>query len=199
MPYRDFVLADVETRLGLTLTTESLFRDIPQVVPRPELLETVAEGVLLAQGIDSEKARSEFIIAPILLEFRRLRGKRNAIFSGVEFNVDTAKGLNGYCDFLITRSPRLYIVTAPVIAVAEAKNDNVNTGLGQCIAEMRAAWVFNGTKSESVSQVFGAATTGTHWKFLRLRDTQVTLDTDDYFISELGKILGILLHMADVA
>jgi hypothetical protein len=199
MPYRDFVLADVETRLGLKIITEQLFADVPEITPRADLAETIAEGITVAQGMDSEKARSEFVIAPILLEMRRLRGNRNALFSGVEFNVDPTIGLNGYCDFLITRSARLYLVTAPVIAVAEAKNDNVNTGLGQCIAEMRAAWLFNHSKGEPVSQVFGATTTGTHWKFLRLRDTQVALDTDDYFITDLGKILGILLHMAETA
>lgn len=199
MSYRDFALTDVEARLGLTLTTERLFPDLAPCVPRKEFVETIAEGTTLAQGTDSEKAKSEFVIAPILLEFRRLRGNRNAVFSGVEFNVDTAQGLNGYCDFLITSSPRLYIVTAPVIAVAEGKNDNVNTGLGQCIAEMRAAWLFNAQKGVPVSQVYGVATTGTHWKFLHLRDTLVTLDTDDYFVRDLGKILGILLHMADAA
>ena len=64
---------------------------------------------------------------------------------------------------------------------------------------MRAAWVFNASKNERIAQVFGASTTGTHWKFLRLRDTLVTLDADDYFIRDLGKILGILLQMAETA
>ena len=199
MSYREFVLSDVEARLGLTISIERLFPNVVETAPRPGFLDTITEGVTVAQGVDSEKARSEFVIAPILLEFRRLRGNQNALFSGVEFNVDPEQGLNGYCDFLITRSPRLYIVTAPVIAVAEGKNDNVNSGLGQCIAEMRAAWVFNVSKNERIAQVFGASTTGTHWKFLRLRDTLVTLDADDYFIRDLGKILGILLQMAETA
>lgn len=199
MAYREFALADVEARLGLTLKIEPLFHDVKAVEPQSGFSETLGEGVTVAQGVNTEKARSELIIAPILMEFRRLRGNKNALFSGVEFNVDPANGLNGYCDFLITRSSRQYIVTAPVIAVAEGKNDNVNYGLGQCIAEMRAAWLFNSQKGEAISQVFGATTTGTHWKFLRLRDTVVTLDADDYFIGDLGKILGVLLHMANTA
>lgn len=200
MSFRDFSIGDVGQRLGLTLTTDQrLFADVPAVAPRQEFLDTLAEGALLAQGSDSEKAKSEYLIAPTLLEFRRLRERRNAVFSGVEFNVDTAKGLNGYCDFLITRGPTMYIVTAPVIAVAEGKNDNVSHGLGQCIAEMRAAWLFNQQQNEPVRQVFGASTTGTHWKFLRLLDTQVAVDTDGYFITDVGKILGILLHMAETA
>lgn len=199
MSYREFALNDVEAKLGLTLTIEPLFQTVEAVEPRAGFSETLHEGVTVAQGANTEKARSELIIAPILMEFRRLRGNQNALFSGVEFNVDPAIGLNGFCDFLITRSSRQYIVTAPVIAVAEGKNDNVNYGLGQCIAEMRAAWLFNASKHEPITQVFGATTTGTHWKFLRLRDAQVTLDSGDYFIRDVGKILGILLHMAETA
>ena len=199
MSYREFALTDVEAKLGLTLTIEPLFQTVEAVEPRAGFSETLQEGVTVAQGANTEKARSELIIAPILMEFRRLRGNQNALFSGVEFNVDPTIGLNGFCDFLITRSSRQYIVTAPVIAVAEGKNDNVNYGLGQCIAEMRAAWVFNALKNEPITQIFGATTTGTHWKFLRLRDVQVTLDADDYFIRDVGKIIGILLDMAETA
>ena len=199
MSYRDFTFPEVETQLGLTLETVRVFAEIAPITPRPDFLETLARGVTLAQGIMTDKARSEFIIGPLLLELRRLRQDGNAVFSGVEFNVDATAGLNGYCDFLITRSPRLYIVTAPVVAVAEAKNDDVISGLGQCIAAMRAAWLFNTKKGVPVTQVFGASTTGTNWKFLRLRDTLLTLDLDEYFISDVGRILGILLHMMETA
>jgi hypothetical protein len=199
MSFRDFTLADVETKLGLTLNEAPLFTNVAALTPRHEFLEALAEGAEISQGVNGEKAKSEFLIAPVLREFRHLRDRRNAVFSGVEFNVDAAKGLNGYCDYLITRSPRQFIVTAPVIAVAEGKNDDVTLGIGQCVAGMRAAWLFNTQKGEPVEQVFGASTTGRHWKFLRLRDTQVTLDTDDYFLPDVGKILAILLHMADTA
>jgi hypothetical protein len=197
--YRDFTLADVETKLGLTVAEAPLFADVAAVPVRPEFQETLSDGTILAQGIDSEKARSEFLIAPVLLELRRTLRHRPAVFSGVEFNVDPAKGLNGYCDFLITRSTRQHILTAPVIAVAEGKNDKVSTGLGQCVAGMRAAWLFNVAKGEAVTQVYGVSTTGTQWKILRLRDTSLTIDTDDYFIADPGRILAILVHMVETA
>lgn len=198
MSFRDFTLDNVEDRLGLTLAPANLFPDVSPVAVRQELLDTLAEGVDLAQ-VNSEKAKSEFLIAPVLREFRRLRQNRNGVLSGVEFNVDTASGLNGVCDFLITRHPVQFRVTAPVIAVAEGKNDNISNGLGQCIAGMRAAWLFNQQKHEPIEQVFGASTTGTNWKFLRLRDLEVTVDRAEYFLPDVGKILGILLHMAETA
>lgn len=199
MSYRDFSLADVEAKLGLVVSEAPLFGDVAVAAVRPEFQETLVEGKILAQGIDSEKARSEFLIAPVLLELRRTLRHRPAVFSGIEFNVDAANGLNGYCDFLVTRSPRQHILTAPVIAVAEGKNDKVTTGLGQCVAGMRAAWLFNAARGESVTQVYGVSTTGTQWKFLRLRDSDLTIDTGDYFIDDPGRILGILVHMIETA
>lgn len=199
MAYREFTFPEVETRLGLTIKDAKLFPNVPKATPSPGFLESFQESINLGIGIDTEKARSEFIVAPILLEFRRLDERRHALFSGVEFNVDPAIGLNGYCDFLITRSQRLYIVTAPVIAVAEAKNDNVQTGLGQCIAAMRAAWLFNIAKKTPANIIYGATTTGTNWKFLQLCDTQVTIDSGEYYVQDVGQILGILLHMVNTA
>ena len=199
MSYRDFTFPEIEKRLGLSITAATLFADVPAVAVSAEFLSRLEEGVNLGLGIDTEKARSEFILSPIFLEFRRLDRNRHAIFSGIEFNVDPAAGLNGYCDFLITRSPRLYILTAPVIAVAEAKNDNVKSGLGQCIAAMRAAWLFNVKEGTPAHQIYGVTTTGSIWKFLRLQDTQVVLDSGEYYVRDVGQILGILQHMVETA
>jgi len=197
--YRDFTFPAVETQLGLAIEVAPLFGDVTPLTPSAEYQTHSQEGIALGLGSGSDKARADFIIAPIMLEFRRLTENRNAIFSGVEFNVDPAAGLNGFCDFLITRSPRLYIVTAPVIAVAEAKNAHVNTGFGQCIAAMRAAWLFNTAKGVPVTQIFGASTTGTNWHFLRLRDKQVTLEPDEHYVRDVGLILGILVRMVETA
>lgn len=199
MSFREFTFPDVVTRLGLTSATAELFTDVQPVTVSADFVARLRAGVALALGANSEKARSEFVVAPILLEFGWLSQHRHAVFSGVEFNVDPDNGLNGFCDFLITRSPELSLLTAPVVAVAEAKNENVSTGLGQCIAGMRAAWLFNHTKEAPAAQVYGATTTGTNWRFLRLHDTELTLDQGEYYIPDIGKILGILLHMAATA
>jgi hypothetical protein len=59
------------------------------------LRQILAENVPLALEINTEKARSELIIAPVLLEVRRQSQHRISLFSGVEFNVDLDKGLRG--------------------------------------------------------------------------------------------------------
>jgi hypothetical protein len=44
------------------------------------------ENVALALNINTEKARSEMIIAPMLIEVRKLLKKQVSIFSGIEFH-----------------------------------------------------------------------------------------------------------------
>ena len=103
-------------------------------------------GGFLAGGpreSDSEKARSESIVMPILGEAKRRSGITANILSGVTFDVDREKGLNGFCDFLIARSAEIYYVQAPVVAVVEAKKEDMIPGLGQCAAEMVAIRQFN--------------------------------------------------------
>lgn len=199
MAYREFTFPEVETQLGLRLTNDRLFRDVPPVEPPAAVLALLDDGLELGQGINTEKARSEFIISLILIGFRQLAERRHAVYSGVTFDVDPEAGLNGVCDFLISRSSRQVALSAPVVVVAEGKRAEVLDGLGQCIAGMRAAWLYNTRRGEPVVQVFGASTTGSIWRFLRLRDRDVTVDLDEYSIQDPGKILGILLHMVRTA
>ena len=61
----------------------SLFTHI-EAVPISEYLETTL-------SVD-EKARSEMIIAPMLIEVRKILKKQVSLFSGVEFQVEAALG-----------------------------------------------------------------------------------------------------------
>jgi hypothetical protein len=193
--FRDFAFPEVQHALGLTLAEADLFGAVPPLPLAGGFAAQMQAGIDLALAVNTEKARSEFIIAPLLLELRRLLNDSFGLFSGVEFNVDPARGLNGYCDFILTRSPLQSVLTAPVVAIAEAKNDNLRTGLGQCIAAMVAAREFNAQSSVNVPAVHGAVTTGSAWKFLRLVGATVSLDRREYFVTDLGRIMGILAHI----
>lgn len=109
--------------------------------------------------------------------------------------MDAARGLNGYCDFILSRSPLQSVLTAPVVVIAEAKNDNLRSGLGQCIAAMVAAREFNAGAAADVPAVHGVVTTGGAWKFLRLVGANLILDRHEYFVAEVGHIMGILAHI----
>ena len=63
---------------------------------------------------------------------------------------DAARGLNGVCDFILTKSPLQHVLTAPFVTIIEAKNDNLRNGLGQCIASMVAAQLLNQAASTPI-------------------------------------------------
>jgi hypothetical protein len=194
MAYSDFTtLTKVREAFGLTIEESiDLFTETPEVLPSAYLQTTLNENVFLATAINTEKARAELIIAPVLLEVRRILNFQIGFFSGSEFNVDLQAGLSGYCDYILTASKESYEIRTPVVTLAEAKNESIKSGLGQCIAEMVAAQLFNQRNGEAIESIYGAVTTGTDWKFLKLTDKTIWIDKRDYFINEVGQILGIL-------
>jgi ABC-type uncharacterized transport system substrate-binding protein len=116
------------------------------------------------------------------------------LFSGTDFNVDIEKGLLGYCDFLLSASKEQFFISAPVITIVEAKNENIIGGLGQCVAEMVAAQIFNERKEIDIPVIYGAVTSGTNWRFLTLSENNVCIDSVEYYINQVDKILAILLN-----
>jgi hypothetical protein len=196
MSYRDFRLPDVLDKFKLvTREAGGLFADRPPVRPSAHLLETLRLNVRLATSMGTEKARSEFIIAPILAELKHTLRPTIGLFSGVDLLVDAEAGLTGTCDFLVSAGPEQFFVKAPVLAVVEAKNENMREGLGQCAAELVAARLFNERAGNAIDVVYGAVTTGTNWRFMSLSGDTLAIDLDEYPIAEPERILGILASM----
>ena len=81
-----------------------------------------------------------------------------------------------------------------MLIVIEAKNENIKGGLGQCIATMVAAQVFNQRAGNEIDKIYGAVTSGTSWKLLTLEDKSVSIDAIEYYVNQVDKILGILLQ-----
>jgi hypothetical protein len=192
MAFRDFSFPEVQQALGLEIQDADLFSSAPPFTVREEFAAFVRDGVALALANSTEKAKSEFIIAPVLLELRRSLKNGFSLFSGVEWNVDPSRGLDGYCDFIITKGGSQHVLRAPYVAIVEAKNDLIRTGLGQCIAAMYAARWTNEQTHVPIQTVYGVVSTGAAWKFLRLQTNVVVVDVPEYFIDDLSKIMGIL-------
>ncbi|WP_333304461.1 MULTISPECIES: hypothetical protein [unclassified Microcoleus] len=190
----------IETNFGITIADKvGLFSSLPEAEYSELLSQTLQENISLALAINTEKARSELIVTPILVELRKQFQYQISFFSGKEFNVDLEKGLTGFCDFLISRSPEQLLIKAPVVALVEAKNDNIQAGLPQCMAEMIAAQIFNERRNNNISAIYGVVTTGTNWKFLRLSNQIMEVDLNDYYIDNISKIIGILKYLIDAA
>ncbi|PZU94386.1 MAG: hypothetical protein DCE90_14775 [Pseudanabaena sp.] len=194
MAYSDFNLSRVRETFGLVIEEpKSLFLNIEPTVASDYLMTSLDENLALATAINTEKARSEMVIAPVLLEVRRQLNYEVGFFSGTEFNIDPTRGLTGYCDYILSAIKDSYEVRSPVLMLVEAKNENIKSGLGQCAAEMVAAQMLNIDKGSANQAVYGCVTTGTDWKFMKLCDRLLKIDQRDYFINEISTLLSILL------
>lgn len=198
MPYSGFTIKKVQKEFSVELIERTgLFADAPLREISTHLKETLSNNVALAVAINTEKARSELIIAPVLVEIRKIFGNKISFFSGIELNVDKERDLIGFCDFIISKSPEQLFLNAPVIAVVEAKNENIMSGLGQCAAEMIALGIFNEQEGAVLPKIYGSVTSGNLWKFLKFEDNGIYIDLDDYPIKEASKIVGILCSMIE--
>lgn len=196
MPYSKFTIGKAVEDFDLTIIEgEQFLRDIPPISPSPFLQELLNDTVPWAIAVSSEKARSEGIINPMLLEVKRQLGGQISVFSGEEFNVDPEADLTGYCDFLLSRSPEQLFIKAPAIVLVEAKKEDLKSGLGQCLAELVAAQRFNQQKQQPIPVVYGVITSGTAWRFLKLEAQTVTIDLTDYPLPPVDRVLGFLVWM----
>jgi hypothetical protein len=190
--YSDFQSLESLEALGIEVveTSESFIRAEP-VAPSAFLTEALKRFVPLATAINTEKARSEYLIAPILSELTTLNSNLS-LFSGRSLNVDPSRGLNGFCDFILTANPDKLLIRSPIVMIVEAKNENINDGLAQCIASMYAARLVN-QNDAAVTQrpIYGIVTTGQIWRFLMMPDLhQVNIDLNDRYLTPIADLLG---------
>ncbi len=196
MSYEEFTLEQINSDFGLTIEENiDLFTDNPDVQLDDYFLRYLHNNIPLAVAIATEKAKSEMIIAPILIELRRMLNNQISLFSGVKFNVDNTRGLNGFCDFLVSQSRQQTFIKSPVIAIVEAKNDNLKNGYAQCMAEMVAARIFNERDGKEMENLFGVVTNGNQWKFLKLNGDVIYIDRSDYYIINPENIMTILISI----
>ena len=141
MAYRDFTLKSLEKKFGIMHQVNDLF-DVSKI-NTISASEWLNRSLSLGQGLrlNTEKAKSEAIVMPILLELKYLNDDFFTIFSGSTFKVDKERGLNGECDFILSANARAYVIDTPVISIVEAKNDVLTLGVGQCAEQMYAAKV----------------------------------------------------------
>lgn len=196
MAYSDFTLETVKQLFGLqTDERGDYFAHVSPVPISATLRQHLDKYQQLALAIGTEKSRSELLIMPVLLDAYEQSHQAFSLFSGIDFNVDNELGLRGYCDYILSLSPEQLAIEAPIVTVVEAKNDNINRGIPQCLAEMVAAQRFNRARDRPIPTIYGVVTTGASWKFLRLIETIGHIDRTEYFLVEVDKIVAILLAM----
>jgi hypothetical protein len=194
--YSGFTYEDLETLNIKVERKRFLPNNLAEIQPTDWLTTTLKKNMNLP--LASEKAKSEHIIAPILTEMVEQNNQSFTYFSGYTFDVDKSMGLKGRCDFILSSDPLAPRISAPVFSIVEAKNDNLDVGVPQCIAQMYAALLFNKKKNHPISVVYGAVSFGFEWQFLRLTDQMVALlDPTIYYQVQLPQLLGALQYIID--
>jgi hypothetical protein len=200
MAYNRFSLEKVVEQFGLTIknTTESVVNKPIKTQQASQLLvETLKRNASLAKAIATEKALSEFIVAPILAEIREMSDNKISLFSGIELNLDAQQGLNGRCDFIISLGDNQFYLTAPVVTIVEAKKSILQNGYGQCIAEMVASQLFNERKERPLKTIYGVVTNGHNWQFMSLEAKIVTIENREFSIENVNELLSVLMKMIE--
>ncbi|MGB1206368.1 MAG: hypothetical protein ACPG5B_12010 [Chitinophagales bacterium] len=191
MAYEDFTLLDLKYKFQINNQITHLFdsKNLVSIEASHFLLQQLEEANELS--IKSEKARSELIITPILMELRRMNDKFFTIYSGDNLIVDRANGLAGECDFILAKETDSFSINLPIISVVEAKRQNIEMGISQCAAQLYGASLFNEKYQNNIPKVYGCVTTADAWKFMLLENNVVKIDRTTYYKSDLGKILAV--------
>jgi hypothetical protein len=176
MSYNKFKkLAQLQEDFGISSIQSSWLPNLIQPKEVTNLLKVILQEAS-QETLTTEKAKSEYIVVPILNELRRQNIDKFKTFSGFEFQVDSKLGLSGYCDFILSIEAQKLEITAPVFCLVEAKKAEIDRGLAQCGAEMYAAQIFNEQKGMPRKAIYGCVTNAFSWCFLKLTDKNLYID-----------------------
>jgi hypothetical protein len=194
MAYSDFTLDDLERKFGIKNTKSKLFKDIILIEPSQRLKEDLELAAELP--LRSEKAKSESIVLPLLIELRRINNKYFTIYSGENLNGDEVNGLKGECDFILAKDVNSYSMNYPIMQVVGAKKNDIEEGIKQCAAQLLGAKKFNESKGIQLEKLYGCATTGDDWIFIALTH-EICIDTRKYYLTDIEELLGIFQSIID--
>lgn len=195
MAYSDFTLLELNQKFSLTDTVGSLFDELPPVDPGDLLTTQLRRALKLP--LRNEKAKSELVVSPILLELIERNSDFFTFYSGENLPADRARGLVGECDFFISRHTGSFAINMPIVAVIEAKRDNLEAGVDQCAAQLYGASLVNQGLGHPVSVYYGCVTNAREWLFLKLEHGHYVIDNRRYHLDRLPELLGVFQHILD--
>lgn len=185
----------LEQKLGIVeIPRQVLFENVPAVQPSPTLVESIRRG--RQARLINERDRAYRLISPVLLELEQLRLNRISILPEVPLEIDASIQLSGTPDFLISGSGTHQVV--PIAAIIEAKREDIEAGLPQCVAELYVAYLLN---EHRLNSIYGCVTTGDNWKFVRFegQTKHVIVDRTTMYIAELSTLLSAFCSVIDTA
>lgn len=187
-------IEDVINKFDLDMRLSPLFGKVESVEPSGWLVESLERAKVMP--LRNEKTKAERIISPILLEVSQRYSEQITFFSGEQINVSPSDDLAGECDFFFALHPPKMYIDAPIISLAEAKNEDMNWGVAQCAAQMLGARIFNENKNRDLPFIYGCATDGIEWQFLKLEAN--VYQVDNKIFTDLKEILGVWHHIINL-
>ncbi len=187
MGYSNFKkISQVTKKFGLRARLTPLFEAVP-LQPASEWLLKSLEIAYKAPA-STEKAKSERLVSPILMEVVQWFEKNVTLFSGEEINISSTDDLSGPCDFFFGLYPLSPYMETPIISIAEAKDEDLEWGIAQCAAQLYAAHLLNQQEGKEIPVLYGCATDGVEWQFLKFEGNVFYIEPKP--VTDLPQILG---------
>jgi hypothetical protein len=177
----------VSKRFNIEVRLINLFTTYNLVAPS----EWLAKSLEMAKTmpLSNEKTKSERIVSPILLEVVQSYKDNITLFSGENIDVDASQDLAGACDFFFGLHPPKPFIDTPIISLTEAKDEDMEYGIGQCAAQLYGAKLYNEMEGKHIPVLYGCATDGIEWQFIRFENNTFYIDNKVY--TDLKEILGV--------
>lgn len=196
MPYSDFTLRELKLSFGLSSQRGVL---VPASVAPLKMSNTLREDLEMAGKmlVRSEKAKSEWVVTPILKELLRNNSYFFTVYSGEMLVADKERGLVGECDFILGKNVPDIDIALPIFTLVEAKKNDVEQGIAQCAAQMLGAQTYNAQSGIYLPAIWGCVTTADEWLFMRLTGTELQIEQRKFYFSEVEIVLGVFQHILD--
>jgi hypothetical protein len=177
----------VVKKFNLDAQSTMLFETVTPHEPSSWLLDTLKKSRLVP--LNNEKTKAERIISPILLEIAEYYQDKVTLFSGEALDVSSVDDLSGACDFFFVLHPHKPYIESPIISLAESKNEDMEYGRAQCAAQLYGAKLYNEAEGKDIPILYGCATDGVEWQFMRFENNTFFIDNRIY--TNLNEILGV--------
>lgn len=146
-----------------------------------EHLKRIGTAFDLHSCEESKKLLIDAVCEEVLQGFSHLKIWKGALLADEQ--------TTGYVDYLVAE--RKAYLEAPLLCIVEAKKDDFEQGLAQCLVEMKACQR-NNQKRDLLTDVSGIVTNGDSWQFYRLQVDGQVYGTGTYSRGTIAELLGCL-------
>ncbi|MEM8603333.1 MAG: hypothetical protein AAGF24_05805 [Cyanobacteria bacterium P01_H01_bin.121] len=129
---------------------------------------------------------SKKLLIDAICEEALLKTKQLKLWKGAQLEGEVAFG---YVDYILAEHKRYLDI--PLLCIIEAKKDDFEKGLAQCLVEMQSCQWQNRQAQRSI-EVYGIVTNGRAWRFYKLLTSGEVYETPVYSTGDMELLLGRL-------